>query len=126
MRWLCGLVFLSCCGCSEDDTERLSRIWHNLGSRMHALTSGAQQRLSSGWSAFKDRSDNPAALRDRVASRLRNDRALAESDIEVEVNGTTVTLRGDAENMAGRQRAVELAKTTVGVEEVVDELGPKE
>ena len=31
---------------------------------MQALTCGARQRLSSGWSAFKDRSDCPAALRD--------------------------------------------------------------
>jgi osmotically-inducible protein OsmY len=126
LPWLCGLLALSLCGCSEVDTERLARIWHKVGLHVQALTVGAQHRLSSGWSAFKDRSDSPAALRDRITARLRLDKSLAESSIEIDVSGATVTLRGELENGAARQRAVELAQTTVGVEQVVDELGPKE
>lgn len=124
--YLCGLFALSCCGCSEGDNERLARVWHSAGSRLHVLSGGALDRFSCGWSDFRTRSVPEKALRDRVTCRLRLDKALMECPITVEVRGSIVTLGGSLTDPAIRQRAVDLAQTTVGVEQVVDELGPKE
>jgi osmotically-inducible protein OsmY len=59
-------------------------------------------------------------------SRLRLDKGLADAEIDIEAKGSVVTIRGSLVDAALRQRAVELAQGTVGVEQVVDELGPKE
>ena len=128
-RWLCllcGLVALSCSSCSNGDTDRLALIWHKVGGHLVELTAGVRQRLSIGWNAIEERSGPETVLQDRVAARLRSDKVFAESAIQVEVQGTTVTLRGQAPDVAGRQRAVELTRNTLGVEEVTDEMGPKE
>jgi osmotically-inducible protein OsmY len=123
---LCGLLALSTSSCSSGDRERLSSIWHKVGEHLADLTRGARERLSIGWNAIEARSEPDSVLRERVAARLRSDKVFAESAIDVEVQGSTVTLRGQAPDAAGRQRAVELAKNTLGVEEVTDEMGPKE
>ncbi len=125
-RILCCLAALTCSSCSNGDSDRLSSIWHKAGAHLIAFTGGIRQRLSSGWESIQSRSGPESALRERVAARLRSDKVFAESAIEVEVQGTTVTLRGQAPDVAGRQRAVELAQGTLGVEQVTDELGPKE
>jgi osmotically-inducible protein OsmY len=128
-HWLClmsGLFLISSSGCSSGDRERLALIWHKVGDHLDELTQGARQRLSIGWNAIEARSEPQSVLRERVAGRIRSDKGFAESSIEVEVQGTTVILRGQAPDVAGRQRAVELAKNTLGVEEVTDEMGPKE
>jgi len=121
----CGLI-LSCCGCHNDDVDRLARIWYCVGKRLHVVTGGVRAKLSRGWTAFQEQSNCSAVLRERVLSRLHLDKLLASSDIDVEVSGTTVTLRGQAPEAAARRRAVELAEGTVGVEKVDDEMEPKE
>jgi osmotically-inducible protein OsmY len=70
--------------------------------------------------------NSPAVLCERVRTRLSLDKGLAKAEIEVEVEGDVVTLRGEAPDLPSRRRAVELTEGTVGVGQVVDELGPKE
>src|SRR5206468_3609389 len=98
-RWLCclcGLFTLSNSSCSSGDRERLSLVWHKVGEHLVGLTQGVRQRLSIGWNAIEARSEPESVLRERVAGRLRSDKIFAESTIEVEVQGTTITLRGQA------------------------------
>lgn len=127
-RWhgLFGLLLLTSCGCSEGDNERLARVWHCAGSRLHVMSGGALDRFSCGWSELRTRSVPDKALCDRVTCRLRLDKALTDSPLVVEVKGTSVTLRGNLADQAIKQRALDLAQTTLGVEQVVDEMGPKE
>lgn len=56
-----------------------------------------------------------------------NEPALEDSDIHVEASRHIVTLSGTVMTAAGRARAVQIAKTTKGVSQVVDTLtiGPK-
>ncbi len=56
-----------------------------------------------------------------------NEPALEDSDIHVESSYHIVTLSGTVMTAAGRARAVQIAKTTKGVSQVVDTLtiGPK-
>jgi osmotically-inducible protein OsmY len=64
-----------------------------------------------------------AALGSRVAARLRWDRYLAESDIRPRSQEPgVVILDGTVPDTAHRRRALELARSTLGVEQVVDEL----
>jgi hypothetical protein len=118
----CALAACLCAGCDNGDSERLARVWTHVGSNLHALSGGARERLSTTLRSLP----GDETLRGQVTSRLNLDKALAASTIEVQVSGTTVTLRGEVADPALRQRALDLAKETVGVEQVNDELGPKE
>jgi hypothetical protein len=115
-----------CSGCHNEDVERLGKVWHRVGEQLGHLTSGVRLRLSRGWCAVEGKSKSPTVLCERVLSRLRTDKSLSASTIEVTVAEATVTLRGSVPDAALRQRAVELARETLGVEQVVDELAPKE
>jgi hypothetical protein len=123
---MCGPFAFLCCACSEGDNERLARVAHRAGDRIHAMSGGAFDRFSCGLSELRTRSGPDAALCDRVKSRLSLDKALSEGGIEVEAKAGVVTLRGNVPDAANRQRAVDLVQGTVGVEQVVDEMGPKE
>lgn len=68
------------------------------------------------------RKELPQPTEDRVRARLEGDKQLEGIGFDVSADGTTVKLRGIVPNPEARQRAVELAGTTVGVESVVDEL----
>jgi osmotically-inducible protein OsmY len=57
-----------------------------------------------------------------VAARLRWDKSLEGSDIQIQVNEKTVELQGTVENLLQRRRAVDLAESTVGVAKVDDRL----
>ncbi len=62
-----------------------------------------------------------------VKARFFGDDALKGSDINVDCDSHVVTLKGTVPNEAARQRAIELARKTDGVDRVVDRLtiGPK-
>jgi osmotically-inducible protein OsmY len=68
------------------------------------------------------RKELPQRTEDRVRARLEADKQLEGIEFAVSADGPTVKLRGVVPSAAARQRAVELAGSTVGVEAVVDEL----
>jgi len=63
----------------------------------------------------------------RVHARFLGEDLLKESGINVDTDNHVVTLKGTVMSAAGRARAVEIAKTTEGVHQVIDRLtiGPK-
>ena len=63
----------------------------------------------------------------RVHQRFVGEDLLKSSDINVDTNDHVVTLKGTVMSAAGRAKAVEIAKGTEGVHQVVDRLtiGPK-
>lgn len=128
-RWLCllcGLAALGNAGCNDGDVDRLGRVWHRLESRGAAWTCDARHRLFCGWSALQTQTNSADVLRERVQMRLRMQKELAEVAIEVEVSEAKVTLKGEAPNGTLKQLAADLAQSTVGVEEVIDEMTAKE
>lgn len=58
----------------------------------------------------------------RVYGRLHWDKALNNAEVEVQVEDGVATLTGAVPNAAAKGRAAELARETVGVTRVVDQL----
>ncbi len=58
----------------------------------------------------------------RVKGRIKADKYLAGLPIEVIAEGNGVRLQGSVSEEALKKRAIELAESTTGVEQVIDEL----
>ncbi len=61
-------------------------------------------------------------LASRVYGRLHWEKCLNSSTLDLEVKDDVVTLRGTVPDPKARMKAVELARDTVGINEVVDHL----
>jgi hypothetical protein len=57
-----------------------------------------------------------------VKSRMAADDVVKANEIDVDTSNHVVTLSGDVDSMAAKQRAVQIASTTDGVRDVVDRL----
>lgn len=112
-------VLAGCCGCGNEDADRLSRVFSKVAAGVQAQSAPARGKLLHGWDALRGQRSTLGSI---VAARLQNDKALVGLRIEVQVTGNVVELKGQAEENQ-RRRAVELAGATVGVERVVDGLG---
>jgi osmotically-inducible protein OsmY len=108
-------------GCDSQDADRLAHAGRRLASKLEAATGGADPKALAGWVAMRADLDQ-LTLDVRVGARLRWDKALAGSQIQTTVNGTTVELKGKVKDLEQRRRAVELAESTAGVEKVTDSL----
>jgi hypothetical protein len=108
-------------GCKKEDTERLGRVGRKLGDRAEALSAEATGQILAGWTAARS-SIEDSRLDARVRSRLKWDKTLVGAAIAVEIVGKEVWLKGTVVNLTQRQRAVQLADSTLGVEKVVDQL----
>ena len=62
-----------------------------------------------------------------IKAGMVNEDTLKGSDVHVDAKNHVVTLSGTVTSEAGRARAVEIAKTTKGVDRVIDKttIGPK-
>jgi hypothetical protein len=111
-------------GCKGSDADVLARVFRRAGEKIEAAAGG-----SPGQFAGRLRSaTSPYGLAERVQTRLRWDRHLDGASVEVESPSPgVVKLKGKAPDLAKKQRALELARATTGVTEVIDELRlPKE
>ncbi|HWG44833.1 MAG TPA: BON domain-containing protein [Gemmataceae bacterium] len=108
-------------GCSQD-ADRMARVCHKTAAKFDGVTEGIRGRLQNGWGAVRG-SVSESSLDSRVALRLRWDADMAGADVQVRLAGPgAVELRGTVADLTQRRRAVQLARTTVGVESVVDAL----
>ena len=64
-----------------------------------------------------------AALTAKIKSKMALDDTIDAGAIDVDTDGSVVTLRGRVPDEAARQRALQLARETEGVTSVVDRLG---
>ena len=64
----------------------------------------------------------PAAVTAKIKSKMALDDLVKARNIDVDTNGTVVTLTGVVGSEAERKRAVELANETEGVTSVIDKL----
>jgi osmotically-inducible protein OsmY len=68
---------------------------------------------------------NPASLQTRVENALRNAPNVHAAEIQVEVTGQVVTLRGDVHGQQEIDGAIAAARSVPGVQDVKSELKPK-
>ena len=117
--WL--LVALACaaCGCNNEDATHLARMGQTAVAKVGDLA--ANHKLATGLQALQADLDE-TALDARVSARLRWDKTLADTQIEVHTQDGEVQLTGQVANVAQRRRAVELAASTVGTDKVTDGL----
>jgi|SRR5579862_3981048 len=83
----------------------------------------AETKLRETW-ADVQKATHRMTIKGRVYARLYWDKSLADAPFQVETkNGGVVVLKGSVPSAEARHHAVELAQSTVGVNETVDELG---
>jgi len=114
---IAAFLFL-CIGCNQQDVTTLTAIAQKLGERADNLTPRDPALLRT-WDVMS----SGASVEARVRRRLLYDALLQPVFIEVTGAGEgKVTLRGQVTLAAQKSQAVELARGTVGVTNVVDEL----
>ena len=93
------------------------------GQALDGAGRGIRQGVQNAFSRTRASVHNQETI-SRVYSRVHWDKTLVGSTLELEVlgDGSTVILRGAVADAAAKQRAVLLARDTVGVGQVVDEL----
>ena len=92
------------------DKERAREVGAQVGERTAVAADQARRALTDG------------SLTAKIKAKMALDDSVKALDIDVDTSGTTVTLNGVVESEAQRQRAVQLARETVGVTQVVDRL----
>ena len=110
------------CGCAEKDVDRMERLCGQAAGKAEAAASGPHDRLTEGLLAIRGSltDESPDC---RVSVRLRWDKALAGAAIQVKSDRPgVVRLEGTVADAAQQQRAKELAESTQGVEQVINEL----
>jgi hypothetical protein len=96
-------------------------VSRKVAAKFEQLTDGVSGKLTNTLEALRF-GWNGLPLDARVSSRLRSDKKLTDVSIQVRASGGIVELRGTVADLSQRRRAVELAETTVGVENVLDAL----
>jgi osmotically-inducible protein OsmY len=118
------LILLVCAGlwgCSDQDADRISRVSGKALTKATELTTQARGRISLSL-RNPTVSLNDTELGARVEARLAWDEALKGAKIKAEASGGEVTLTGTVAQEPQRQRAVDLAQSTLGVNKVTDRL----
>jgi len=104
-----------------EDRDRLAKIGRLLSDKTKNWISGSRAEWPAAWPPARDRVPDES-LAARVRARLSWDKSLEGSAIQVQATGGLVELTGLVRDLEQRQRAVELANSTVGVSQVADVL----
>jgi hyperosmotically inducible protein len=93
------------------DTAKAKEVGAEIGAKTAEVANKAGAVLSD------------SALTAKIKSKMALDDLVKARSIDVTTTGHVVTLRGTVGSVAEHDRAVQLAKETAGVTEVVDRLG---
>jgi len=94
----------------EVDRERARETGAQIGETVAAGAERAQRALTQG------------SLTAKIKSKMALDDTIEAAQVDVDTNGSVVTLRGTVDSEAERTRALQLARETEGVTSVVNEL----
>jgi osmotically-inducible protein OsmY len=112
-------------GCTARDGDLLSQALRRAGEKLETAAGGNANQFAG---RLRTTAKPSIGLAERVETRLKWDRFL--DGVEVVVEGGeagVVKLKGKMPDIAKRQRVLDLARSTVGVKDVLDELTlPKE
>jgi len=90
----------------------LARAAGKAREKINSASGESGRGLTTGWQSM--------ALDARVSARLRWDKTLSNEQIQVQATGGVIELKGTVRDLGQRRRAVELAESTVGTEQVLD------
>ncbi len=94
----------------EVSKEKAREVGAEVGERTAVAAEQARRALSDG------------SVTAKIKAKMALDDSVKALNINVDTSGTTVTLSGVVENEAQRQRALQLARETAGITQVVDHL----
>lgn len=122
-RLLGGLVLgwaLVAVGCDRRDAEKLGAVAARLAERPGQLLP-EHTSFRSTWDQIRTVREE-STPQTRVRQRIHTDRYLRPWKLEVLVQGREVTIAGEVNDPILRDRAIELAQSTVGIEKVHDQI----
>jgi hyperosmotically inducible protein len=90
--------------------EKAREVGAEIGERTADAADQAKRALSDG------------SLTTKIKAKMALDDSVKALDIDVDTSGSTVTLTGVVDTEAQRQRALQLARETAGITQVVDRL----
>jgi hyperosmotically inducible periplasmic protein len=94
----------------------------SLGDKVDRGVRAVESRLRETWGDVK-RATHRMTVEGRVYARLYWDKSLSDATLKIETkDGGVVVLKGSVPSREAKRRAVELAQSTVGVNETTDEL----
>jgi osmotically-inducible protein OsmY len=97
-------------GTSGVNPERARQVGAEVGERTAAAANEARRAIGDGQITAK------------IKAKMALDDTVKALDVNVDTNGTTVTVTGQVGSAAQRERVLQLARETQGVKEVVDHL----
>ncbi|WP_422930604.1 BON domain-containing protein [Singulisphaera sp. PoT] len=122
---LLGLAVFTCaCFAQQTLGEKVGEGLQNVGRGMKRGVQEVGDVVRRQFETVKSEV-NRMGVHSRVYSRLHWERSLHDSKFEVHMlRDGTVLLRGTVPDSESRERAVEIARNTVGITAVIDELNP--
>jgi len=97
-------------GTTGVNPERAREVGAEVGERTAAAANEARRAIADGQITAK------------IKAKMALDDTVKALDVNVDTNGTTVTVTGQVGSAAQRERVLQLARETQGVKEVVDHL----
>ena len=97
-------------GTSGVNPERARQVGAEVGERTAAAANEARRAIADGQITAK------------IKAKMALDDTVKALDVNVDTNGTTVTVTGQVGSAAQRERVLQLARETQGVKAVVDHL----
>lgn len=112
-------------GCSAQDGDILAKVFQRAGEKLEAAAGGNTNQFAG---RLRTTAQPSIGLVERVETRLKWDRYLDGVEVVVESNEPgVVKVKGKMPDIAKRQRVLDLARSTAGIKDVIDELTlPKE
>ena len=100
-------------GTTGVNADRARQVGAQVGERTAVAADQARRGL------------NNAGITAKIKAKMALDDSVKALDINVDTSGTTVTVSGNVDSAAQKERVLRLAKETEGVTEVVDRLRVK-
>ena len=97
-------------GTTGVDTQKAREVGAKVGETTAAAADQARRAINDG------------AITGKIKAKMALDDTVKALDIDVDTVGTTVTLSGVVATDAQRQKALQLARETEGVKQVVDQM----
>ena len=97
-------------GTTGVDTQKAREVGAKVGETTATAADQARRAINEG------------ALTGKIKAKMALDDTVKALDIDVDTVGTTVTLSGVVATDAQRQKALQLAKETEGVKQVIDQM----
>jgi hypothetical protein len=97
-------------GTTGVNAERARQVGADVGERTAAAAEQARRALANG------------GITAKIKAKIALDDSVKALDVNVDTNGSTVTIAGTVDTAAQRERILQLARETDGVTQVVDRI----